>query len=236
MSIRQLRSRRTQFRIRVRALVFERFDEFVEEDGKERAADGTDPVDPLGGVEGVDGDGGAEGAGGVEGATGPEDAWVEGGVDVNFGSVVKDGGNWGRGKKGMEVSWSWEPGENVPTSSAMKRLSPIPTGAMKLPWCFSAASMNIVKTSCAVRISSIITPCAIVVPPPSSVETARSPWNRALTIYAATMPATVWMMKRRRPRTIEMAPMSTMPTVTWSTLAFIRYAGIHVLWRRSQRD
>ena len=34
-------------------------------------------------------------------------------------------------------------------------------------------------------------------------------------MYAATMPATIWIMKRRMPRTIEMAPMRTMPTVTW---------------------
>ena len=101
-----------------------------------------------------------------------------------------------------------------PTSSAMKRLNPIPTGAMKFPWCFSAASMNIVKTSWAVRIISIITPWALVVPPPSVVETASLPWNKACTIYAATMPATIWMTKRRTPRTIEMAPMRTMPTVT----------------------
>ena len=79
-------------------------------------------------------------------------------MDVSFGFFVKGWGNWGLGTKGTEVSYAWEVGENVPTSSAMKRLNPIPTGAMKLPWCFSAASMNIVKTSCAVRISSIITP------------------------------------------------------------------------------
>ena len=84
LSIHQLPRRRTQFRIRVRALVFERLDKFVEEDGEKGAGDGTDPVDPLGGVEGVDRDGGAEGAGGVEGTAGPEDAWVEGRVDVNF--------------------------------------------------------------------------------------------------------------------------------------------------------
>ena len=69
-------SRGAQFRVRIRALVFERFDEFVEEDGEEGAADGTDPVDPLRGVEAVDSDGGTKGAGGVEGAAGPEDAWV----------------------------------------------------------------------------------------------------------------------------------------------------------------
>ena len=66
-------------------------------------------------------------------------------------------------------------GGDSPTSSAMKRLSPIPTGAMKFPWCFSAASMNIVNTSCAVRIISMMTPWAMVVPPPSVVETASSP-------------------------------------------------------------
>ena len=47
---------------------------------------------------------------------------------------------------------------DLPTSSAMKRLNPMPTGAIKFPWCFSAASMKIVKTSWAVRIISIMTP------------------------------------------------------------------------------
>ena len=75
MSIHHLPTRRPELRIRIRALVFERFYHFVEQDCEESAADGTDPVDPLRGVEGVDGDGGAEGAGGVEGAAGPEDAW-----------------------------------------------------------------------------------------------------------------------------------------------------------------
>ena len=70
-----LPGRRSQLRIRIRALVFERFDDFVEQHCEQRAADGADPVDPLRGVEVVDGDGGAEGAGGVEGAAGPEDAW-----------------------------------------------------------------------------------------------------------------------------------------------------------------
>ena len=75
MSIRHHSTRRPQLRIRIRALVFERFYQFVEQDCEEGAADGTDPVDPLRGVEGVDGDGRAKGAGGVEGAAGPEDAW-----------------------------------------------------------------------------------------------------------------------------------------------------------------
>ncbi len=75
----QFPSSRPQLGIRIRTLVFERFDQFVEQDCEEGAADGTDPVDPLRAVEGVDGDGGTEGAGGVEGAAGPEDAWA---VDV----------------------------------------------------------------------------------------------------------------------------------------------------------
>ena len=127
----QFPSRRTQFRIRVRALVFERFDEFVEEDGEEGAGDGTDPVDPLGDVEGVDGDGGAEGAGGVEGAAGPEDAWVEGWVSVL--GFLWSGDSRDLRKKRMKSSWAMGGRRDVPTSSAMKRLNPIPTGAMKLP-------------------------------------------------------------------------------------------------------
>lgn len=84
--------RRSELRVRIRALVFEGFDEFVEEDGEEGAADGTDPVDPLRGVEGVDSDGGAEGAGGVKGAAGPENAW---GLGVSGGNSSWDVGFWG---------------------------------------------------------------------------------------------------------------------------------------------
>ena len=43
MSIRHFPGRRRpELRIRIRALVLEGFDEFVEEDGEEGAADGTD--------------------------------------------------------------------------------------------------------------------------------------------------------------------------------------------------
>ena len=46
----------------------------MEQDREEGAADRTDPVDPLRGVEAVHSDGGPKGAGGIQGATGPEDA------------------------------------------------------------------------------------------------------------------------------------------------------------------
>lgn len=71
----QFPSRRPQLWIRIRTLIFERFYKFVKQDCEEGAANGSDPVDPLRGVEGVDRDGGAEGAGRVERAAGPEDAW-----------------------------------------------------------------------------------------------------------------------------------------------------------------
>lgn len=54
-------------------------------------------------------------------------------------------------------------------------------GAMKLPACFSAASMKIVKTSCAVRSISIKTPWAIVVVVARVVLTFSAPVNRAWT-------------------------------------------------------
>ena len=67
-------------RIRICILVFERFDEFVQQHCEKSAADGTDPVHPLSGVEGVGGDGRTKRAGGVERPAGPEDAY---GMDVS---------------------------------------------------------------------------------------------------------------------------------------------------------
>ena len=83
-----------RLRIRICILVFERFDKFVEQHCEESAADGTDPVHPLGGVEGVGGDGRTERAGGVERSAGPEDAY---GIDVS----------WGRGGVTRLRTWRW---------------------------------------------------------------------------------------------------------------------------------
>lgn len=72
---------------------------------------------------------------------------------------------------------------SLPVSSQLKSASPIPTGAMKFPTCFSAANMKIVKTRTEVRSISIITPCAIVVVSDRVVATLRSPVNSACTTY-----------------------------------------------------
>jgi len=50
------------------------------------------------------------------------------------------------------------PVKYTPESSAMKRESPMPIGAKKVPLCFSAASKKMVITSCAVRNISITVP------------------------------------------------------------------------------
>ena len=93
-----------RLRIRIRILVFERFDEFVEQHCEESAADGTDPVHPLSGVEGARGDGRTEGAGGVERSAGPEDACrlmlEEGACDKTVELEVEKGGGSGLDPKG----------------------------------------------------------------------------------------------------------------------------------------
>ena len=48
--------------------------------------------------------------------------------------------------------------ESVPASSATKRARPMPTGAMNVALVFSAASINTVKTSSAVKNISMKSP------------------------------------------------------------------------------
>ena len=104
---------------------------------------------------------------------------------------------------------------NSPASSAIKRDSPMPTGAMNVPLCFSAASMKIVNTSCAVRNISMNSPCALLVPPLRDVVTARGPGNKALTIPADAIAPSICAMKTRAPRIKGTAPMRQRPRVTW---------------------
>lgn len=109
---------------------------------------------------------------------------------------------------------SGEERRSLPVNSATKSASPIPTGAMKLPVCFSAASMKMVKTRDMVKSISMITPCAIDVVALSSVLTFRPPVNSPLTIAAAAMAATICVTKRSAARTMSMAPIRYIPTVT----------------------
>jgi len=69
----------------------------------------------------------------------------------------------------------------------MNKASPIPMGARKVPLCFSAASMKMVKTSSAVKNISMNKPRAMEVPPPRVVETFRGPGNKADVTPAAAM-------------------------------------------------
>lgn len=89
---------------------------------------------------------------------------------------------------------------DLPVSSAMNNDNPIPTGAMKVPLCFSAASMKIVKTSSAVRNISMKRPCVTDVPPDRLVRTVKGPGKSADTMAAAVMPPRIWETARKRPR------------------------------------
>ena len=97
-------------------------------------------------------------------------------------------------------------GISVPASSVKKNAVPIPNGARYVARCFSTASMRITKTSCAVRNTSIKSPCEIDVPPPRTVSTAMGPGYIADTTPAAAMPAMSWDGNTRTARTGERPP------------------------------
>lgn len=107
-------------------LVFEDLDELEESGCDAGTKDGSEPVDPVVAFELVVVDGRAEGSSGVEGATGEEDTCRYLSAIAKVDLIAR---------------------RDVPVSSAMKSERPIPTGAMKVPLCFSAANMKIVKTS-----------------------------------------------------------------------------------------
>lgn len=90
-------------------------------------------------------------------------------------------------------------GVGLPVSSAIKSERPIPMGAIKVPLCFSAASMKMVKTSSAERNISMKRPCTTEVPPPRFVRTVRGPGNSAEHIAAAVIPPSICAMTRNIP-------------------------------------
>lgn len=75
---------------------------------------------------------------------------------------------------------------NLPASSHIKRASPMPIGARKVSFDFSAASMRMTKTSSAVMNISINNPFAVDVSADNKVLTAKI-WS--LNIAAASPPA-----------------------------------------------
>jgi hypothetical protein len=83
-----------------------------------------------------------------------------------------------------------------------------------LPLCFSAANMKIVKTSSAVSIISMNSPCTTVVPPPRLVCAARGPGNIQLTRAAAVKLPRICTTKSRKPRSHGRAPIRHIPNVT----------------------
>ena len=111
----------------------------------------------------------------------------------------------------------------------MNRDNPMPMGARKVPLCFSAASMRMVKTNMAVRNISMNRPLTIEVPPPSVVDTFIALGKRQETTPAAAMAPRIWPMKTRRPRSHLHAPMRQRARVTYervSVLAGLREHGI----------
>lgn len=113
----------------------------------------------------------------------------------------------------------------------MKRESPMPIGAKKVPLCFSAASKKIVITSCAVKnISMTVSvlvdapfipidiylhkPCATEVPPPRVVATFMGPGNVAYTTPEAAMLPKICATKTRAARVQPTAPIKAIPRVT----------------------
>ena len=101
-----------------------------------------------------------------------------------------------------------------PLSSAMNKDRPMPTGAMNVALCFSAASMKIVKTSWAVRNISMKRPRVMEVPILSAVRTSRGPGNSTLTTAAAVMAPRICDTVRSIPRIYVNAPTRHIPSVT----------------------
>ena len=90
----------------------------------------------------------------------------------------------------------------------------MPIGARNVALCFSAASMNMVKTRSEVRNISRKTPCAAETPEPSVVDTLSGPGRMALTTPAEAIPANIWARKQRTARVGPMAPIRYRPRVT----------------------
>jgi len=103
---------------------------------------------------------------------------------------------------------------DVPESSAMKRERPMPTGARKVPLCFSAASMKMQKTSSAVKNISMNSPCTMLEPPPRVVDTFSGPGKSAETTAAEAIEPKICDINTRPPRVQLTAPIRHMPRVT----------------------
>lgn len=182
----------------VDSLVFESLDELVEGDREQGTEEGSNPVNPVVAGEFSSDDRGAEGAGRVERAASEIDAYC-----IKLAGAIFPSRNLKRDR-------------SIPDSSHMKRARPMPTGAMKVALCFSAANMKMVKTSSAVRNISMKRPRAMehggLVE--RVVRTARGPGKRADTMPAAAMPPSIWATKTTIPLIQEIAPMRHMPRVT----------------------
>ena len=91
----------------------------------------------------------------------------------------------------------------------MNNDKPMPTGAINVALCFSAASMKMVKTSSAVRNISMKRPRVTEVPILSAVRTSSGPGNSTLTTAAAEMAPSICDTVRSTPRIYGSAPHDT---------------------------
>ena len=90
----------------------------------------------------------------------------------------------------------------------------MPTGARKVPLCFSAASIKMGKTSMAVKNISMNNPRAIEVPPPRVVDTFIALGKRHETTPAAAMAPRICAINTRKPRNHLTAPIKQSARVT----------------------
>lgn len=96
----------------------------------------------------------------------------------------------------------------------MKRASPMPTGAIKVDFVFSAANISTVITSWDVRNISMKTPWVMDVPFVRVVRALRGPGKIPRTTPLAAMLASSWVGIRKAPRTHGSWPAAHMPSVT----------------------
>ena len=86
-------------------------------------------------------------------------------------------------------------------------------GAMKVPLCFSAASMKTEKTKAADSSASMKKPRTTDVPLPSSVSALSSPGKTQLTRPAAVIPASIWLTAMQAPLLQGRLPTRHIPNV-----------------------
>ena len=118
----------------------------------------------------------------------------------------------------------------APLSSEMKRAIPMPTGAMKVTFDFSAARNKTLRTNMNVKNISIKKPWATLVSSDNVVTTRRGPGNIADANPAATIPPRNCGKKSARPRNHGKAPDKQSPNVTWRTRMLVVSSAQNSRW------